>query len=117
MEADPDYPLKTAAFSPDGRYLAYAGEEQKITILERGAVKCEIKGLQGGVFSLAFAPDSSLIVSGGMNGELKIWGIPGCSLKRSLETGSDIRGAVFSPDGAHIIFTKPGGVPGEAAVH
>ncbi|MCX5793521.1 MAG: phospholipid carrier-dependent glycosyltransferase [Elusimicrobia bacterium] len=112
--ADPDYPLNAAAVSPDGKYLAYAGYEKKIEVRRLdGAPLCELKGHRGAVFALAFAPGSGRLVSGGANGELRTWAIPGCLPEREFErTAEDIRGAAFSPDGLSILVAGPGGIPG-----
>ncbi len=66
-------------FSPDGQMLAAAGgfpdTHASLFDLDRGTLAFQMLGHDGGVLSLAFNPDGTLLVSGGDDSVLIFWPI------------------------------------------
>jgi RNA polymerase sigma factor (sigma-70 family) len=63
------------AFSPDGKYVASAGHDHKVFLLEvaTGKLITHIDGQQGPVFCVAFSPDSRTLASGGEDTTVLLW--------------------------------------------
>ena len=63
------------AFSPDGRMLASAGEDNRITLRDplTGKERRRLEGHEGTVTSLAFAPNGKTIASGSDDGTVLVW--------------------------------------------
>lgn len=63
------------AISPDGQYLASAGEDRRILLwdLSAGNMVKEFRGHTDTVYSLAFSTDGTLLASGGLDNSVKIW--------------------------------------------
>jgi WD40 repeat protein/serine/threonine protein kinase len=93
-------------YSPDGRWLASAGEDDMIRIWEPDTGK-EVRTLQGhkgAVRGLAFSPDSKLLASASEDGTLRTW---------DVETGKDgkvltghldgVFCVAFGPDERHLV--------------
>ena len=69
--------LSTLAVSPDGKYLASAGEDLTINLWDLGSGK-RIKKMTGhtaSVYSLAFSAESSMLVSGGADWTVRCWDV------------------------------------------
>ncbi len=88
-------PARCAAFSPDGRWLCFAGEEGRVDIgtvdpvpgessavADRSAARhtggrADWKGHSGTVLALAVSPDSRTLATGGEDRMIRLWEIPG----------------------------------------
>ena len=69
--------ITSMAVSPDGRYLASAGEDLAINLWDLGSGK-RIKKMMGhtaSIYSLAFSNESSLLVSGGGDWTVRCWDV------------------------------------------
>jgi len=82
----PDFASETAgswrksqrvAFSPDNRWLAYAGTNYTIKIrdLQKGTETFTLRGHRWHVDSLRFSPDSSRLASGSWDAEARVWDV------------------------------------------
>ena len=73
------FPSEVAAFSPDGRMLAIAGEGEEVTAVILRDVESgdRVRVLSGGhiraVTALAFSPDGKRLASGGSDGLVTVW--------------------------------------------
>jgi WD40 repeat protein len=69
-------PVRSVAFSKDGRYIVSGGEDNTILVwdAETGAVVVgPLEGHTGVVNSVAFSQDSELIVSGSTDQTVRVW--------------------------------------------
>ena len=100
------YSVNTATFSPDGKYIVSASNDNTLKIWDTTNGKC-IKTLEGhtdDVHSANFSPDGKYIVSASLDKTLKIWDTQSWECIKTLEghTG-DATSATFSPDGRYIV--------------
>lgn len=101
------------AFSPDATRLASGDimEELKLWDLRTDSVLYSFP-LQNG--SVAFSPDSSVLVSNGQNSYARMYKTSTYTLKRAFYPWTGDRGVAFTPDGTRLVTsgTIPGGVNG-----
>ena len=110
------------ALSPDGKWLAVAGDlrtstgEETQTMrlydFESGKIVALLKGHTGFIRSLAFSPDGSKLISGSSDNTAIVWDtgvqsgvqVPEPKLLHRLEGHkADIFAVAFSPDGNHAV--------------
>lgn len=99
------YPVNTVTFSPDGRLLALASFDNKITILD-AATKRVLTRLNGYFTTidsqaLAFSPNGKLLAAAD-KGAVNLWRATDWQLSHRLEGESragNVLAMVFSPDG------------------
>lgn len=79
-------PVTSVAFSPSGRLLVSASDDDSIRIRDGLTQKLlrTISADSGGVAAIAFSPDEKSLVSGGWDGTVKIWSLPKGTLKKTL---------------------------------
>ncbi|MTI19888.1 hypothetical protein E1176_02530, partial [Fulvivirga sp. RKSG066] len=99
--------------SPDGSKLYVAGKNR---ILKKGAftievwdvkVKKQIKVIEAhdkDILALALSPNGKTLVSGGVDGILKIWSTDSLELVKELEVNAAILDIAYSPDGEMIAY-------------
>jgi signal transduction histidine kinase len=102
--------INSAAWSPNGRFLAAGCEGQSIfvwdTLLEHTRNGMEFTGHERAVIHVAFDPTSNLLLSHAWGGVTRIWGLKG-NLWVASNRGY---GFQFSPDGRQVSFSRPDGV-------
>jgi len=95
------------AYSPDGRYLAAAGEDRCIVLYDPAtgrAVGRPFLGHQAWIRRIAFRPGGRWLLSGDDGGSLFVWDLAESRGNRLVETfdGAQVWGVAFSADGARM---------------
>jgi WD40 repeat protein len=102
-----------AAFAPDGRRLAVAGQGGEVQVLDvrTGAGRTAVVGHAGPATSIAFAADGATIVSGGRDGRMAVWdGHTGQLLGAVTVAGPDVATfPAFRPDGHTVVVVSTDG--------
>jgi WD40 repeat protein len=98
--------VNAVTFSPDGAWLATAGDDQKARIYrvtDRRQVH-ELKAHTNAVTAIAFSPDGGLLVTGGADGQVLFWDPrSGRQLGKSLTRQvGEINALAFSRDGESL---------------
>src|SRR5262249_51960670 len=81
---------------PDGRTLATAGEDHAVKLWDvtTGQERCTLKGHQGPVVAVAFAPDGNTLASGGEDNTVRLWpaAVDAEASARKKELDADVPG-------------------------
>jgi WD40 repeat protein len=97
--------VRTAAFSPDGRFILTTSEDGTGKLWDVSAKKIvkELRSDQGPLNSSTFSPDGKLIVTTESDGLVRVWDGSTGTLRRDLRGHTDsVNRAVFSPDSTLI---------------
>jgi RNA polymerase sigma factor (sigma-70 family) len=96
--------IKTLSFSSNGVLLA-AGSNDRIYVMGSNKLTLLME-IDGGVETLVFAPDSTVLVSGLRNGGIELWDIETGDKLTTLDGHSiPVETLVFSPDGKTLVST------------
>jgi WD40 repeat protein len=106
-------PIRTLAFSPDGKSLAAAGEERAIRLwrVENGKLVRLLPGHYDSQFkgdyvrSLAFSPDGLWLASAASDEVVKIWRVADGKLQKRLSGAGSL--VNFSKDGRYLLSASP----------
>ncbi|MFH0895610.1 MAG: caspase family protein [Bacteroidota bacterium] len=94
--------VSALAYSPDGKFLASAGQDFSIKIWDISTGK-ELKTLNGHklyVQSLAFSPDGKMLASGSWDKTIRIWEMNNFTEVRTITAHKRaVQSLAFSPDG------------------
>ncbi|MEW6161205.1 MAG: serine/threonine-protein kinase, partial [Verrucomicrobiota bacterium] len=101
-------PINCVEFSPDGRWLAIAGGDGKVTLrdLEDPSVEPRIfrHSQTHEAETAAFSSDGELLLTSGIDGLARVWSLATCQeVSQALVHPEKIYSARFSPDGEWIV--------------
>ncbi len=99
-------PVKSVAFSPNGRY-ALSGSDDKTVRLWEVATGWEVRRFEGhtrGVNSVAFSPDGRYALSGSDDKTVRLWEVAtGREVRRFERHTYGVNSVAFSPDGRYAL--------------
>jgi WD40 repeat protein len=105
LRGGPGTAVLAVAFSPDGRYLAFApeGEENGVVVQDLQSRARVLLRHPLPVMSLAFSPDGNTLATGCRDAGLRLWDRRTGQLSRTfLGHWGWISGVAFSPDGKYL---------------
>lgn len=94
--------INAIAFSPDGRFIAAAGADGVVSLLDAktGAVRRRMEGHAAAVLCVAVHPESKIIASGGADRSIRLWDAETGKLIRAINNHAEaVNALAFSPDG------------------
>jgi WD40 repeat protein len=103
----PANPNRSAAFSPDGQWIATGDQDGAISLWEvaaAGSVRRRLPGHAASVSGVSFSPDGRRLVSSSFDGQVKVWDWTAGAelLTLPLPAGGQAWHVVFTPDGKTI---------------
>jgi WD40 repeat protein len=102
--------MLAAAFSPDGKWLAFGGTESTIGIwsIDERKLAATVEGHTGWIQGLAFSPDGKLLASGSADRTVGIWDPQTWKsiLRLPLTPSDPVNAVAFSPDGDMLAYAS-----------
>jgi conflict system STAND superfamily ATPase/WD40 domain-containing protein len=105
-------PVRTIAFSPDGKRVVTASRDNTARLwdAESGKDIAELKGHTSSVWSAAFSPDGTRVVTASEDGTARLWDAEGGKETAVLKGHMDrVLSAAFSPDGKRVVTASEDG--------
>jgi WD40 repeat protein/Leucine-rich repeat (LRR) protein len=96
--------LNSVAYSPDGKWLAAAGEDGVIRLLDAvtGRLVRTLVGHGAAISTLAWQPKGKVLASGGADGTARLWDTDTGTPLRVIRWGAYVNDLAWSPDGATL---------------
>jgi WD40 repeat protein/serine/threonine protein kinase len=96
-------PVRSLAFSPDGKTLAWAGDDAIVRLGDMIGVRTSFKGHADKIGCVAFSPDGRTVVSASRDGTARVWNVDQPQDHEALDVPLQPAGPIaFSPDGATL---------------
>jgi len=100
-----------ASFSPDDRWVAVGASSADglhLVDAETGQLQWSRRDHQGGVQTVDWSPDGRRLVTGSMDGTLKLWDAASGRPILTLRHDGRVAGVAFTPDGSRIVSSGDG---------
>jgi WD40 repeat protein len=97
--------ISSVDFSPDGRYLAAAGEVGTVYLVEteNWTVVRTLEGHADYVYTVAFSPDGTMLASASGDRTIKLWDVAtGAGVRTLVGHLDQVTSVAFSPDGVFL---------------
>ncbi|MGL5058574.1 MAG: AAA-like domain-containing protein [Microcoleus sp.] len=95
--------VTSVSFSPDRKFLATAGVDDRIKIWNLSGQKiAEWKALQQSVNMLSFSPNGKYLATAGKNGTIKLWSRSGNKISEFKVIQGSVNSISFSPEGKYL---------------
>jgi WD40 repeat protein len=99
-------PLESAAYAPNGQFLASAADDGSVRLWNAGTgkLRATLRGHSASVLRLAFSRDSAMLASGGADGSLCVWDTAsGNPLWTQKAHAASLTALEFSPQGDVLV--------------
>lgn len=94
---------QTEIFSPDGQEVLLVNLNNELAVLRRdGTIKEHLRNRAASITTVKFSPDQQLILTGSSEGRVRIWNIPGQSIRVTPKT-TWINEIAFAPNGQSFL--------------